>query len=134
MSHELEFAYRVRRALDRGVVDLDARTAARLMKSRQAALDHLKVPAAAMSVAGVGGFSLGYLSHQGRGVLAAMALLIGAVGTYYWNSFELAAERAEIDSALLADEVPFNAYLDQGFNEWLDHLAQQEDSDSSPQQ
>jgi hypothetical protein len=134
MNYELEFAYRVRRALDQGVDNLDARAAAGLRKSRQAALDRLNVPVGGLKLAGIGGFSTEQFSQQARGALAAMALLIGAVGTYYWNSFEQAAEHAEIDSALLADEVPFNAYLDQGFNEWLDHLAQQEDSDSSPQQ
>jgi len=134
MSYELEFAYRVRRALDQGTDNLDVKTAARLQKSRQAALDRVKVPVGGLSLAGIGGFSTGHISRQARGLLAAMALMIGAVGTYYWNSAEQAAERAEIDSALLADEVPFTAYLDQGFVEWLDHLSQDEDSDSSPQQ
>jgi hypothetical protein len=134
MSYELEFAYRIRRALDQGTDNLDARTTTRLRKSRQAALDHLKAPVGVLGLAGIGGFSTEHLSHQARGLVAAMALLIGAVGTYYWNSFEQAAERAEIDSALLADEVPFNAYLDQGFVEWLDHQAQDNDSESSPQQ
>lgn len=137
MSHETEFAYRVGRVLDRGVENLDSRTADRLRKSRQAALDRLRVPVRGLQLAGNNGLATDYLSGQMRGLMAAFALMIGAVGTYYWNSFEQAAERAEVDSALLADEVPFTAYLDQGFVEWLDQLAQEEDpeeSDSSPQE
>jgi hypothetical protein len=130
MSNALEFAFRIRQALDQGADHLDVRTAARLRKSRQAALDRLGRPAGGLSLAGVGGFAAGYFSPQARGVLAAVMLLFGAVGTYYWNSYQQASEHAEIDSALLADEVPFNAYLDQGFMEWLDHLAQEKDSDS----
>lgn len=130
MSYELEFAYRVRRALDQGTDSLDARTAARLRKSRQAALEHMRVPVGGARLAGIGGFSTEHLSRQARGLFAAMALLMGAVGTYYWNSTEQAAERAEIDSALLADEVPFTAYLDQGFVEWLDQLSQSQDEES----
>lgn len=134
MSYELEFAFRVRRVLDQGADNLDAQTTARLRKSRQAALDRIRTPVGGLSLAGIGGFSTENLSHRTRGLVAAMALLIGAVGTYYWNSFEQAAEHAEIDSALLADEVPFNAYLDQGFVEWLDHQAQDNDSESSSRQ
>jgi len=131
MNYELEFAYRVRRVLDEGVDHLDKGAAARLRQSRQAALDRLAAPVAGLRLAGIGGLSTVHFSQQARGILAAMALLVGAVGTYYWNSFEQAAEHAEIDSALLADEVPFNAYIDQGFQAWLDHVAQADDSDSS---
>lgn len=131
MNHELDFAYRVRGTLDQGVDHLDERTAARLRKSRQAALDRLATPAGGFGLAGIGGFALGVFPGQARGLLAALALLIGAAGSYYWNTFEQATEHAQIDSALLADEVPFNAYLDQGFQAWLDQVAQEDDSDSS---
>ena len=131
MNHELEFAYQVRQVLDEGVDRLDESVAARLRQSRQAALSRLAAPTAELSLAGVGGLFSVNFHQQARGILAAMALLVGAVGTYYWNSFEQAAEHAEIDSALLADEVPFNAYIDQGFQAWLDHVAQADDSDSS---
>lgn len=132
MSNELELAYRVRRILDQGVEQLDPATAAKLQQSRLAALDHLRQPAHELSAIGVGGWFSFRFASQARGLLAAMALMVGAMGTYYWNSLEQAAERAEVDSELLADEVPFNAYLDQGFMEWLDRLAQDEDSDALP--
>jgi hypothetical protein len=50
------------------------------------------------------------------------------MGTYYWNAFEQVQENEEIDSALLADELPPSAYLDRGFHAWLERT-----SDSSSQ-
>jgi hypothetical protein len=131
MSRELEFAFRMRRALDLGAANLDAGTAHRLRQSRLAAIDRLNQPVGRLSLAGIGGFASGYFAPQARGIFAAVVLLLGAAGSYYWNSYQQASERAEVESALLADEVPFNAYLDPGFIEWLDHLAQEpQDSDS----
>ena len=68
-----------------------------------------------------------FLSNA-RSLLTAMALILGATGTYYWNAFEQAREYEEIDSALLADELPPSAYLDRGFQAWLERA-----SDSSSQ-
>jgi hypothetical protein len=67
-----------------------------------------------------------------RGILAVFALAIGAMGVQFWQNLQSASELAEIDSALLSDEVSPGAYLDQGFMEWLNHLSQQEE-DSLPQ-
>jgi Protein of unknown function (DUF3619) len=131
MSYELEFAYRIRQTLDQGVEDLDTRTTARLRQSRLAALDRLDQPAAGVALAGVGNFATSEFFHQARGALVVVMLLFGAVGTYYWNSYQQASEQAEIESALLADKVPFNAYIDQGFMEWLDHLAQEQQGSDS---
>ena len=54
------------------------------------------------------------------------------MGVQFWQNLQTASELAEIDSALLSDEVSPGAYLDQGFMEWLNHLSQQEE-DSLPQ-
>jgi hypothetical protein len=70
-------------------------------------------------------------SHY-RGILAFVALAVGAIGVQVWQNERDAAELAEIDSALLSDEVPPSAYTDQGFMEWLHHLSEQED-DSLPE-
>jgi Na+-translocating ferredoxin:NAD+ oxidoreductase RnfE subunit len=63
-----------------------------------------------------------------RSLLAVMALSVGIMGTYYWNAFQQSQEFEEIDSALLADELPPSAYLDRGFHVWLERA-----SDSSSQ-
>jgi hypothetical protein len=60
------------------------------------------------------------LFASARNLVAIAALLVGATGTYYWNAFEQAREYEEIDSALLADELPPSVYLDRGFQAWLE--------------
>ena len=58
--------------------------------------------------------------HPVRMVLSILALLLGVVLTYYWNAFDEATANEEIDSALLADDLPPTAYLDKGFHAWLE--------------
>ena len=49
-----------------------------------------------------------------------LALTTGVLGTYYWSELQQIEENEEIDSALLADDLPINAYLDHGFHTWLE--------------
>lgn len=132
MSHhphdDLEFTYKIRHILDHGAGRLDHNTSDKLLAARQKALLHQKMPIAGLSLAGIGEIVGNSLLPQARTFAALLALAGGVVGTYYWNSFQQASENAEIDSALLADDLPINAYLDRGFHTWLDHSTQ-----SSPQ-
>lgn len=133
MSDELQFGYQVRQALDRGTAALDPSIARRLDEARELALARRRAPVTAFSLAGLGRFAADSFSGRGRGLFAALAVILGAGATYYWNGVDQAMEQqaseyAQLDSALLADEVPFAAYLDQGFMEWLNHLSQEEDS------
>ena len=132
MTDELEFGQKLCRVLDRGAASLDHEPTARLFAIRQQALGRYR-PAARLSMAGFGDLTVSARDYA-RGLLAAVALSIGALGAYYWNTLDQAVEHAEIDSALLADEVPFNAYIDQGFMAWLEDLKDGSESDeSSPQ-
>lgn len=128
MNDELQFAYRVRQTLNQGTDHLEHKVTQRLFEARQSALMRHRATATGSQLAGVGRITTDALFVHLRGAIAAMVLVIGAFGSYYWNSLEKAAEYAEIDSALLADEVPFSAYLDQGFVEWLNQRAQQSES------
>ena len=46
------------------------------------------------------------------------ALVLGLAGVVYMNS-PAAPDIADIDAGLLTDELPIDAYLDQGFDSWL---------------
>lgn len=48
-------------------------------------------------------------------------LLAGLVGIAYWEDMQRTAELADIDAAMLSDDLPLNAYLDHGFNAYLSH-------------
>ena len=124
MNQDTEFGYKARQILNRGVDTLDGKLAVRLQEARQKALNVQRVPVRGLRLAAIGQqFELAVFPFA-RGVLAAMALMIGATGTYYWNAFEQAQEYEEIDSALLADELPPSAYLDRGFHAWLERASE----------
>ncbi len=74
-----------------------------------------------------GGFgSLFSFETAGRMAIAAplMALVIGLGAIYQYEEDQRIAEMAEIDAAVLSDELPLTAYLDQGFNAYLAKQAQ----------
>ena len=125
MNHHLhdeqQFGYKVRQVLNQGTNLIDSSTRASLQAARQHALAHQKLAVAGLSIAGMGNFASEVLLPQARTLIALVALAIGVVGTYYWNNFQEADVNGEIDSALLADELPINAYLDHGFSAWLEH-------------
>jgi len=128
MSDHTEFGYKTRQILNEGVEALDNRVTTRLYEARQAALNGRPSAIARLRLAGIGSsLELAIYSHA-RNLLAILALVIGATGTYYWDAYEQAREYEEIDSALLADELPPSAYLDRGFHAWLERA-----SDSSLQ-
>jgi hypothetical protein len=131
-QNELEFAGRVRDMLNASAENLDQSVATRLYESRCDALRHQAAPVAVLSLAGLGHFMSDSLHSHYRGILAFVALAIGAIGVQLWQNDLDATELAEIDSALLSDEVPPSAYTDQGFMEWLNRLSEQED-DSLPE-
>jgi hypothetical protein len=129
MNEEFETAYKIRKVLNQGTEALPPGTAERLFQARNKALaSHRQASVGVLGLAGLGHFSTDFFLHRARTVAAITALAIGAGGAYYWNNFQQADENEEIDSALLADDLPVNAYLDQGFHAWLERSAP-----SSPQ-
>ena len=128
MNEDTEFGYKARQILNQGVDTLDRKVAERLHQARQAALNLQRVPVGGLRMAGIGHtLEIAFFSNA-RNLAAVMALSVGAMGTYYWNAFEQAQEYEEIDSALLAGDLPPSAYLDRGFHAWLERA-----SDSSSQ-
>lgn len=131
-NHET-LARRICDVLDQGTATLDEETAARLRDIRQAALKRQVLHAPALSLAGIGHgleqighFLADPIHNHYRGILAAIALLVGAFGANLWQNARQATELAEIDSALLSDEVPPGAYSDQGFLEWLERFTSED--------
>lgn len=59
-----------------------------------------------------------------RSTAAIAALVLGIIGSYCWTSYDDADQYAEIDSAILADDLPVDAYSDPGFHVWLDTSSQ----------
>ena len=123
MNLEEQFARQICRTLDRGTQGVDPEITERLRAARERALAG-RVFAQETVIVGTGRAALliggDEESHPFRMLLAILALLVGVGTAYYWNAFAQATENEEIDSALLADELPPNAYLDKGFQAWLE--------------
>jgi len=59
-------------------------------------------------------------------LLPAAALIVAVAGIYNWQEKQRLAEVVEIDSQLLTDDLPIDAYLDRGFQNWLKKRAAEE--------
>ena len=118
--NELQFGNRIRQILDEGT-RLDAATVERLRAARALALErHRPAPADAPAYAGGGRGSIDHTPRFSPSLLVALALLaLGLALVYSAQQKRHAAEVVELDTQLLADELPIDAYLDKGFEAWL---------------
>ena len=125
---DINFAYKIRHALNEQAEKLPKSTIDRLASARKSALSKKKKDAPVQvlisqhAVAGQAGFLYEQpLSWLGRiGVIAP--LVLGAtifVGLYQSAQQQRISDLADIDAAVLADELPLSAYLDHGFNAYL---------------
>ncbi len=127
-AKDLEFAYKVRRALNESAESLPAPTLDRLAQARKAALARKKqeAPVAVQVFKGVlagnSGFSFqGPSSWMGKLGLALplLVLVVGLLGIYEYEQQQNINELADIDTAVLVDELPPAAYVDTGFSAYL---------------
>ena len=134
---ETEFALKVRRALDENINSLPAASLDKLAAARRMAIARKKpekvavaAPVFAPSLAGAGAAGSlgaagpGHAGKRGRFSRLALAwpllaLVIGLAGIAYWEDQQRTAELADIDAAMLSDNLPLDAYLDHGFNAYL---------------
>ena len=119
--NEMQFGNKVRQVLNRGLVGVEATTAERLRAARERALARQRAelsPAMAWAdnvLGRVGGW--GGVAWR---ILLPVAMLIIALATVqYGQQNQRIAEIEEIDAQLLTDDLPIDAYLDRGFQNWL---------------
>ena len=118
--NERQFGNKVRQILNRGLGD-ETPAARRLKAARLLALERQRLaPSPAMALAdnvlGVGG-GWGALAWR---LLASLAMAVAAaVMIYNWQHSQRVEELEEIDAQLLTDDLPIDAYLDRGFQNWL---------------
>ena len=102
--------------------------AERLRQARELALERQRPePAAALAWADNVIGRLGGWGGLALRVLLPLAFLLGSgAALYIWQQNQRAAEVEEIDSLLLTDDLPIDAYLDRGFQNWLKKRAAEE--------
>jgi hypothetical protein len=135
-TDDINLAYKIRHALNDNLDNLPASTTDRLAAARAQALARKKADAPARAKTRQGNtFDLGALFSMqwvARAAVVAplLAMVAGMVGVYQYEREQRAAELAELDAAVLSDDLPLTAYTDHGFNAYL---AQQQQAQQQPQ-
>ncbi|MFC3110372.1 DUF3619 family protein [Undibacterium arcticum] len=129
-NSDLNFAYKVRHALNENLDNLPASTADRLASARKIAMSHKKqdnpprllaTQQRTVVAGGAGrhfGDSFDWLGRIGI-ALPLLALVAGLIGIYQFEEQKHISDTADIDAAVLSDELPVSAYLDHGFNTFI---------------
>ena len=120
MNQQDELAGRIARLLDEGAGEVAPDTRERLFEARRLALSRATArelePAWAGGIAGITEGSV----FGVRYLIPVAALVLGLIGVVYVNTTSgVSNDIADIDVGLLTDELPINAFLDQGLDSWL---------------
>ena len=123
-NDDITLAYKLRHALNENLESLPASTTERLAAARKLALSRKKADTQARR-----GFRRlleldFHFTGSGLGrlgvALPLLALVVGLGGLYQYDQEQRIDELAELDAAMLSDELPLTAYLDHGFNAYLE--------------
>jgi hypothetical protein len=127
-AREPEIAKKITAYLDHGAAELKAGTVYRLQQARAEVMARLADPQRAIGIEMAHALPGGTPSSGGRrggwGNLRAwvgLVLLVAAVGYGWqqWRAFQDAKEFGELDAQILSSDLPIDAYLDRGFQNWL---------------
>jgi hypothetical protein len=120
---EHELARKLVKHLDYGVERLAPGVRERLRAARNAALSkYREQPEPVLGLAWAGQATARITQHHfydARSLVAVAALVLALAGVAWWQVSAPLNEVADIDTSLLTDELPVNAYLDKGFDSWL---------------
>jgi hypothetical protein len=127
MNREERFAAKVRLALNQSVNRLDDRVIQKLAQARTQAVARRKIEPATLAVPALAPATLqgGRVQEptnwwvRAGWLIPAIAVLLGIFLLHQSQQSDQAAELAKIDAEVLADELPISAYLDKGFNRYL---------------
>jgi len=127
-TRELDFAYKVRHALNESADKLPPSTLEKLASARKVALFRKKkesglrifVPSNLLAANAGNFFSQPFFWLARMGLLLPLVILVvGLASIYQFEQQRRIDDTAEMDAAVLADELPLSAYLDHGFHAYL---------------
>ena len=133
-SQDDKFAKKLTSYLDDDAAKLKAGTAYRLQLARAKALARLAEPqrataprmAPALAGAGHGtctsGGGSGFRMNT-KYVAGVLLIVVLYFGYHQWQAYQQLTDLEETDAALLSSELPIDAYLDRGFQNWLKSAA-----------
>ncbi len=122
--NEERYAYRIRQALNHGLKDITPTATRRLEAARHLALARQKQAVGELATASQGQGTAITLGNRSlptllKQILPILALLLGMWISFYWHSLEYVTQLEDVDSALLTDDLPPEAFMDNDFLEWL---------------
>lgn len=132
-ASDINFAYKVRHVLNENLDTLPTSSIDKLAAARKIALSRKKADrpsrllVSGQILAGhIGNLFNEPLSWATRLGIAAplLAGILLFIGLYQFEQQQRIKDTADIDVAVLSDDLPLNAYLDHGFNAYLDKKAQ----------
>ena len=130
--NERSFGMKVAGLLDDSAARLPYRVVHRLDRACEAALARLPAEfvgeVAPVAPQTTGSASFGTPSRLWRALAVALPPVIVAAGLYgisVWADSQDAQETAEVDAAVLVDDVPIAAYADRGFGVYLNNNTRQ---------
>ena len=131
MNDQDQFGARLAGLLDEGAAELRPGIAYRLQTARARALAQLAPeseavagPVGIYTLAGAGGPSLpqpraGRPWSRARWLLLGATLVAALLAWQQWQSWYALQELEDIDAHILTSDLPIDAYLDRGFQQWL---------------
>jgi hypothetical protein len=126
-SRETEIANKIRPYLDQATAELKAGIVYRLQLARADALARLSdpervvAPELAHALAGAGIASRRPTTRFSLRLWLSIALfaIVAGFGWQQWRTFQDTREFEELDAQILSSDLPIDAYLDRGFQNWL---------------
>ena len=116
--NENEVAEKIVARLDRELADLPGATVQELQAARLAAVAAYRPGGRLSGPVSVGGWGFG--RHLTARLAFSAAIVVASLtGLIYWQMSSHHDE--ELDTGLLAGELPIHAYTDPGFETWLKH-------------
>ena len=132
-TEDRDFAKKITTYLDHGVAELKAGTAYKLQLARGKALARVAEPLPAtrsrlvLAGAGTGSMGAGGRMRTGaRYVLGILILMAALYGYQQWQVYQQLRDIVETDAAILSSDLPIDAYLDRGFQNWLKHVSDED--------
>ena len=128
-----DFANKITTYLDKSTADLKAGTTYRLQLARQEALARLADPqrTAGLELAGANsnggsqsaGGSRRSFRASGRLWVGIALIVVASFGFQQWQAYQQLNDIEETDAAILSSDLPIDAYLDRGFQNWLKRVS-----------
>ena len=132
-ANDRDFAKKITTYLDRGTAELKAGTAYKLQLARGQALARLTDPKRAvepqLELAGGGTGTVGggnRIRVGARYWLGILIVIATLFGVQQWQAYQQLRDIEETDAAILSSDLPIDAYLDRGFQNWLKHVSDED--------